>query len=108
MLTARDLNDDSSPRIKTYLPRFRAAAPPDPGSGDWQGWENLLASRLSSEADDPTGAMTVVTRQGFETVSSSLIALPGEPDDRDPRPRQALWRFAPGRPDRVEYALVEA
>jgi uncharacterized protein with NRDE domain len=108
MLTARDLNDQSSPRIKTYLPQFRAAAPPDPNAGDWQSWENLLASRLGSEADDPFGAMTIATDQGFETVSSSLIALPNGPDYQDPHRRQAVWRFAPGRPDCVKFAPVEA
>ena len=107
MLTARDLNDGSSPRIETYLPRFRTAAPPDPGSGDWQSWEALLASRLGSEAGDPMGAMTVVTDLDFETVSSSLIALPSQPEFQDPNPRKPIWRFAPGRPDRVEFAPVE-
>lgn len=107
MLTAGDLNDETRPRIKTYLPRFRAAPAPDPRSGDWHTWEGLLASRLRPGVDEPTGAMTVVTSQGFETVSSSLIALPKEPDSLNRHQRRPVWRFAPGRPDRINFAALE-
>ncbi|MDH3792285.1 MAG: NRDE family protein, partial [Rhodospirillales bacterium] len=34
MLTARDLNDETSPRIGGYLPQFRATAAPNPEAGD--------------------------------------------------------------------------
>ncbi len=44
MLTAHDLNDTESPRVAAYLPRFRAAPAPDPGSDRWDVWEMLLAS----------------------------------------------------------------
>jgi hypothetical protein len=105
MVTAHDLNDESSPRIRTYLPQFRAAPPPDPEAGDWRTWESLLASRGSS---DPLADMTVVTGQGFGTVSSSLIALPAAPGPLDITPRRAIWRFAPGRPDRTDYEAITA
>src|SRR5262244_3264568 len=49
MITAHDRNDAAgSGRIRAYLPRFRAAAAPEPGmAGDtgWAAWEALLASR---------------------------------------------------------------
>lgn len=97
MLSARELNDTTSPRLRRYLPRFRVAPIPDPGAGDWRGWIELLASRESSDGA-PAGAMTIVTGTGFGTVCSQLVALPVVG-----RPR--FW-FAPGRPDEAAYAPV--
>ena len=107
MLTARNLDDVSSPRISAYLPRFRNAPAPQPESGDWQAWEALLASRDAARSGDPMAAMTIVTDQGFETVSSSLIALPTVPESLDAAPPRPVWRFAPGRPDQTAFAPVE-
>lgn len=101
MVTAHDLNDLSSPRIHRYLPRARAAAVPDPERGDWRAWEALLASRESG-ADGWTGAMNVVTGDGFGTVSSVLLALPAaERFGVSPR-----LRFADGRPDVAPFRDV--
>jgi hypothetical protein len=103
MLTSRDLNDPESARIRLYLPRFERAAAPDPGAGDWAGWEALLASREHAPGAGPPDAMTIVTDTGFGTVSGSLIALPSaEHPERPP-----IWRFAPGRPDQAGYAEVD-
>ncbi len=99
MLTAGELDDAQSPRIREHLPRFRAAPPPDPERGDWRAWEELMASRDAGAAADPFTAMTVVTETGFGTVSSSLIALPE--DGRGP-----VWRFAAGPPDQAPYVMV--
>ena len=99
MVTAHNLNDRSSPRIAGYLPRFAAAPAPDPEGGDWRAWEALLASRETADPEDPGSAMTIVTDHGFETTSSSLIALPAASG----APRRAIWRFAAGRPDRSAY-----
>ncbi|HTI86169.1 MAG TPA: NRDE family protein [Alphaproteobacteria bacterium] len=101
MLTAGDLNDDTSPRVRRYLPRFKAAAEPDPGSGDWSAWESLLASTEHDPADGPGAAMTIVTDGPFGTVSSALIALPQPGTDRKP-----VWRFAAGRPGQAPYQDV--
>ncbi len=102
MLTAQDLDDDSSPRIARYLPRFRETLLPDVEAGDWRSWETLLASRDAAERD-PGAAMTVVFDNGFETVSSSLIALPAPGTEA----RAPLWRFAAGRPDQTAYTDLD-
>jgi hypothetical protein len=107
MLTARDLNDETSPRISGYLPQFRAAAAPNPEAGDWQSWQEILTSRQGMPADDPFAAMTIVSDQGFGTVSSSLIALPAAPRTLEARPQAPVWLFAPGRPDQHGYEPVE-
>lgn len=97
MLTAYDRNDMRSPRIRRYLPRFRAACVPDPDRGDWSAWMALLAQREHDVESGPGGAMNVVTQTGFGTVCSSLIALAAatDLDEDDPdvgiRP---LWLFA--------------
>ena len=100
MLTDRDCNDLRSPRIRTYLPRFRSAPPPDPETDDgWSAWTALLARQTIDPTSDPESAINLVTQHGFGTVSSSLIALPAVNRD-DLRP---IWRFASDRPDRTGY-----
>jgi hypothetical protein len=103
MITAHDRNDPASARIRTYLPRFAAAPPPDPDAPDgtgWAAWEALLASR---EGDSPRDAMAIVTEAGFGTVSSSLMALPAVGADAKP-----VWRFAAGLPGTVPFRPVAA
>lgn len=92
MITAYDLNDKASPRIRRFLPRFAEARPPAPERGDWYSWVEILADRTADDGVGPGGAMTVVTTTGFGTVSMSLIALPA-----DPRARPHFL-FAAGRP----------
>lgn len=94
MLTAHDLNDPASPRIRHYLPRFRGAAPPTPPD-DWSAWAALLASRDHDPADGPHGAMTIPASHGFGTVSASLLALGHD--------GTGVWRFADGPPDTVPF-----
>lgn len=76
MIAAGDLDDGETPRLRRYRPRFAAAPPPEPGSGDWTSWEVLLADSQSSPHDGPASAMRFTTDRGFATVSSALIALP--------------------------------
>lgn len=102
MLTARELNDPTSPRIELYRPLFEDSETPDPAGDDWGEWPVLMASRQT--ATDAFGAMTIVSDGGFGTLSSSLIALPG-PGAPDPK---GLWRFAAGRPGETDYEIVES
>jgi Transport and Golgi organisation 2 len=97
MITAHDLNDRGSARIRRYLPQFQSAPPPDPARDDWETWIALLANRDSDDGD-PSGAMTIVTDGPYGTLSSCLIALPavGTP----------VMKFADGRPDQVRFAPV--
>ncbi len=100
MITAHDLNDPASPRIARYLPLFRAAAPPDPGTGDWSSWSPLIAARDHDAPDGPGGAMLVAGDGGFGTVSSSFMALgPGGGETR-------AWLFAAGPPGEADYEPV--
>lgn len=102
MITAYDLNDLRSPRIRCYLPQFEAAPVPDPGSGDWKSWRQLLGERAGEADAGPGGAMTVATLTGFGTVCSTLIALPGAAGAE----RTTCWLFAPGPPDRVPFTPI--
>lgn len=102
MLTAHDLDDARDPRVAHYLPRFRAAAPPDPEAADWAAWERLLESREHAPGAGYGGAMCIDSGTGFATVSSSLIALPA-PGRGAVKP---IWRFAAGRPDRAPFLPV--
>jgi len=111
MITAYDLNDESSPRIGTFLPRFRSASEPDPTNDEWSDWQSLLANGLHEAGsgvskDSESGqlaAMNIETDVGFGTVSSSLLALPAISDEKT-KPR---WLFADGRPGQTPYEPVE-
>lgn len=95
MIASGDLDDPDHPRLAAYLPRFRAAPPPDPDAGDWRAWESLLAGTETAPAAGPTGAMSFALESGFATMSSALIALP---DAGLPPPRRIVFRFAALRP----------
>jgi Transport and Golgi organisation 2 len=104
MLTAHDLNDNASARIRFHLPRFAAAAPPDPSRGDWAAWEALVSSREAESEAGPQGAMTIVTPSGFGTVSSSLMALPSV---ATAPLRKPVWRFGHGHPESIRFDDVK-
>lgn len=94
MATAHDADDWESPRIARHLPRFRAAAPPDPAAGDWRAWVAILADRSGPEGSE----INVPERAGFGTVCSALVAVPeaGPP----------IFLFAAGPPDRAAFVPV--
>ena len=96
MVTALDPNDLSSPRTARHLPRFRAAAPPDPDSGRWDDWEALLADDGFDAEVGPAEALCVPPTNGFGTVCSSLLGL-----HRDGVRR--VWHFATGAPNRAPF-----
>ncbi len=110
MLTAHELNDESSARIRFHRPRFASAAPPDPERGDFASWEKLLASHDHEPDAGPHGALTIVThedngrRSGYGTSSSSVIAL-AAPGRR--APPGVVWRFAPAAPDVAAFDDVK-
>lgn len=93
MITARDPNDLTSRRVARYLPRFRCAPPPEPPD-EWSGWKAIVADR----SGPPESQINIVPRAGFGTVCGSLLALP--------RSGPPVWLFAPGPPDRAEFARV--
>lgn len=96
MIAAGDLDDSETPRLKRYRPRFAAAAPPDPGRGDWRAWEALLADAESSPHDGPAGGMRfTVAERGFATVSSALLALPAAGSGARPVFRFRAWQPQP-------------
>ena len=93
MVTAHDPNDATSPRTRRHLPRFRAAAPPDPDTPDWSAWEHLLADSAYDPATGPAETLNVPPTNGFGTVCSSLIALGPT----------SIWRFCPAPPGTAAY-----
>lgn len=100
MLTAHDLNDTASPRVRRYLPLFRAAAAPNPERADWAEWTRLLSSR-ESDSGDTMDSLFVRTDRDYGTVSSSLIALP------EAGQRRPVWLFTAGTPGRVPFSTID-
>ena len=104
MITAYDRNDLSSARIKNYLEKFSLSNDPNPSEQEWQDWEMLLGSTYSKN-NDPLSAMCVKTDFGFQTVSSSLIALPNfQPNYGKNKP---VFKYANGSPDIALYSEIE-
>jgi hypothetical protein len=102
MIASGDLDDPETPRIQRYRPLFAAAAPPDPGRGEWSSWERLLLDESPDGENGEPGAMRFVTGRGFGTVSSALIAIPAiERPDLKP-----VFRFAAHRPDAAPWRDV--
>jgi len=102
MITAYDLNDTASPRIKRHLPRFQTAPVPDPDQGDWFAWQGLMAGRHIDQSDPAGAAMNVKLHDNFGTGSSSLIGLP-DPNRTGVKP---VWLFAAGPPDEAPYEPI--
>lgn len=98
MVTAHEPNDTDSPRIRRHLPRFLAAAPPDPSKDDWRAWETLLADDSPDPAEGAAAMLNVAPMGGFGTVCSSLLAL-----DHGGRP---IWRFCAGPPAAGRFAAL--
>lgn len=105
MFTAHDRNDVADPRIAAYLPRFGAAAAPDPDKSDWENWRNLLAS---TDAAAGVRAMSFRTESGFGTSSSSLLALPSIAAAYGPQKKRPQWLFAAGPPQSASFEAVKA
>jgi len=99
MITAFELNDAADPRIKTFLPRFRDAAPPDVEAGDWSGWRALLSSRAPEGVQDREAGLCFQLDSGFGTRSSALLALPAIGRTGVP----PVFQFASGPPDQAEF-----
>lgn len=102
MITARDLNDASSPRVAAYLPKFRDAPAPDPTAGTWDAWQALMAGGRPDPAAGARAAMALTEMGEYGTISSSLIALPA-PAVHDGRP---VWLFCRGVPGATPYDEV--
>ncbi len=103
MLTAHDLNDAGSPRIRVNRPLFEAAPEPDPETDAWDDWAALLMSRYPEDGAGPGEAMAIAADGGYGTVSSSLIALPapGRPGI------SPCWKYADGGPGEAAFCPVE-
>lgn len=92
MLTDKNLNDISSPRIKFYLPRFVKAQSPNPLRDDWTAWQKLLAEKGLEDGTPQSETMMIPPNDGSGIVSSSLLALPCA---KFP-PLKPCWLFAAG------------
>ena len=93
MITSRDPSDLTSERVARYLPRFRAAPPPE--TDDWSAWRAILTDRSGPAAEQ----INVVPRGGYGTVCSSLLGLAKE--------RAPVWCFTAAPPDATTYGIVD-
>jgi len=102
MISAQGLNTEQSSRQKYYAKQFQIVSPPDPTTDNWAEWEQMMASRKTDPLAGPDSAMNVMTDFGFQTICSSLIALPN-PQQSQQKP---IWRFAVGAPDEAEFKPI--
>ena len=100
MITSHDRNDLNSNRIKNYLSKFSLSKEPNPTKNEWGDWEKLLRSTYSEDGN-PLSAMCIKTDMGFQTVSSSFIALPSSKSKLDIN--KPIFRYANGSPDCTSF-----
>ncbi len=105
VFTAYDRNDTTDTRVKTYLPRFEAADPPDPDANNWAAWTSLLGSSETEGA--AYNAMSFKMESGFGTSSSSLLALPSVDASFGPEAKRPIWLFAAGPPQSSPFTPVD-
>ena len=101
MLTAKELNDESSPRINHHLDRLQHAETPNPEAKNWHEWSDILADKSCYIQDDPLTAMNITSSSGFGTVSASLMALSNDINERP------IWLFCDGPPDQNKFAPID-
>jgi uncharacterized protein with NRDE domain len=94
MIAAGDLDELATRRLELALPAFRAWPTPDPDKQDWSSWQSLLGSTRAPPNEPATAAMRFRT-DGYGTVSSALIGLPG----RDGSDRRPVFRFTEWLPN---------
>ena len=104
LIDSGDLNHPNNRRVTLAMPRFRAAAPPDPERDDWAAWEQLLSSGESPPGEAPDVALRFLAPHGYGTVSSALIALP-QPNTGEQKPR---FRYAQWQPAATPWADMPA
>lgn len=100
LVEAGDIGDPALPRTRRFMPRFRAAVPPEPERDDWRDWAALLADR-QGEGGDPRAAMRIVTGGSYGTRSSALLALPADPA------LLPVWRHAEGGAGEAPFLPVD-
>ena len=99
MITPEGCDMASSPRYAAHFASFRDAPAPEPATGDWTAWTEILRR---ADDDDPHRAMTVAAGAELGTVCSTLLALSGA------QGATPVMRFAGGPPTRVPYESVTA
>ncbi len=75
MISAYDLNDPNSARIRRHMPDFFVADPPDPEAAvvqedgfipaGWEAWHRILRRDAAASDGDPYAAMSVQLAQWF-------------------------------------------
>lgn len=100
MVTSRGIdNIELCSRTKTHILDWRNASLPNPDTGNWDEWINILARK--STKDDVRNGMSLDDVKGVSTVSSSLVAL-----NKDGHDNRLL--FAPGKPKDHDYKNIDA
>jgi hypothetical protein len=75
MLTAWGLNSSDSARTEYFLPKLRVAKTPNPETCEWTSWKKILNCKDFAPGTGSGEAMLIDVKQGFGTISSTLIAL---------------------------------
>ena len=99
MITPEGCDVTSSPRYAAHFATFRDASTPQPATGDWTAWTELLRR---ADDDDPHRSMTIAAGTELGTVCSTLLALPASSQV------PPVMRFANGPPTQAPYESVAA
>jgi len=106
IMTSHRINDPKCPRTMAYLPRFKRAPIPEPDRNDWTAWQMLLASGPQDASTNSGPALCVVTDTGFNTICSTLIALPSVAKMEQITNDLGYFLFASGPPNKAPFKSV--
>ncbi len=102
LIASGDLNEASNRRVALAMPRFHAAARPDPERDEWHAWEALLGDDAPPPGEPSEAALRFRMPHGYGTVSSALIALPAQPTPE----RRTAFRYAAWLPEAAPWRDV--
>tara|TARA_Y100001970_G_scaffold294373_1_gene452197 strand:- start:104729 stop:105475 length:747 start_codon:yes stop_codon:yes gene_type:complete len=101
MITNRDLNDQTCPKISYYKNKFTSAKSPNIESGDLSDWEKILSDDEGNSSSRAKNTAICLNTPDYGTVNSSIIGM----RIYNSRP-QSVFFFCDGAPGSVKFRPV--
>lgn len=102
MITNKDLNDKSCPRIYRHLSRFSVAEPPDFDIENIFSWESLLSDkRKHVEQNSEDTSICIDKSNGYGTLCSAIIGLPEISSSSSP-----IFLFCQDQPGTIPFYKI--
>jgi len=105
MLTSKNINDPTCPRIKKFLSLFLDKKRPSPNEYHFEEWKSLLSKK--AKYNEKGNFLNFYEKSGFGTVSSSIIAIKSTNEQFANTNCENIWLFANGAPNSNNYKKMK-